>query len=117
MHGIPQIIVIIVVLLFNLYVFHALRKELIEYQYALVWIAAGIVMLVFSIYPPLIDNLAKLIGIGLSLNLLFFFSILFLLLISFRICLVLSNLKRRIYTLTQHIAILEKKIDSLSSKD
>jgi hypothetical protein len=117
MHGITQIAIIVLSLGFNLYVVHGLRKEKIDYLYALIWIAAGLGMLALSVFPSLVDLLASAMGIGVSLNLLFFLAILFLLAVAFRFSISLSNLKRRIYTLTQHVAILEKCLEDEREKE
>lgn len=105
-----QAITILLTLLFNIYVIRALRREQIDYKYALVWLSAGIMMLIFAIFPALLSIIATTLGIGLPLNMLFFLAILFLLIISFRISITIADLKRRIYTLTQTTAILENKI-------
>ena len=117
MNWVTQIIIVGVVLLFNLYILRTLRRELIDYKYALVWLFAGLNMLVFAIFPQLLWFVASSLGIGLPLNFLFFLGILFLLMISFRINITLANLKRRVYTLTQHVAVLENKIRKLESSD
>lgn len=117
MNWVTQIITVSVVLLFNLYILRTLRRELIDYKYALVWLFAGLNMLVFAIFPNFLSFVASKLGIGLPLNLLFFLAILFVLIICFRINITIANLKRRVYALTQHVAVLENTIRSQDPSD
>lgn len=112
MAWVTQLITILLTLIFNIYIIRALRREQIDYKYALVWLGAGIGMLLFAIFPVLLSFLASLLGIGIPLNMLFFLAVLFLLLTSFRISITIADLKRRIYTLTQTTAVLENMIRS-----
>lgn len=116
MNWVTQIITVALALLFNLYVLRALRRELIDYKYALVWLFAGLNMLVFAVFPSLLSSVAFLLGVGQPLNMLFFFAILFLLMICFRINITIANLKRRVYTLTQNVAVLENQLRAQSGE-
>ena len=117
MNWVTQIIIVGVVLLFNLYILRTLRRELIDYKYALVWLFPGLNMLVFALFPKLLWIIATALGIGLPLNFLFFFAILFVLMICFRINITIANLKRRVYTLTQHVAVLDNKLREQESSN
>lgn len=116
MHGIAQIVIVAVIALLYIYIINTLRKENIDFQYALLWIGAGIVMLVFALYPPILDFITDTVGIAMPLNLLFFLGIVFLMTISFKISISFTMLKKKIYTLTQHVAILEKMQQELISQ-
>lgn len=117
MDWVTQIVTVALVVLFDLYVLRALRRELIDYKYALVWLSAGLVMLFFSLFPNILSLTASILGIGVPLNMLFFFAILFIMAIVFRINITIANLKRRVYTLTQHVAVLENEMHERREKE
>ncbi|MDD4095688.1 MAG: DUF2304 domain-containing protein [Oscillospiraceae bacterium] len=117
MDWVTQIVTVALVVLFDLYVLRALRRELIDYKYALVWLSAGLVMLFFSLFPNILSLTASVLGIGIPLNMLFFFAILFIMAIVFRINITIANLKRRVYTLTQHVAVLENEMHERREKE
>ncbi|MBN1891176.1 MAG: DUF2304 domain-containing protein [Clostridiales bacterium] len=117
MDWVTQIVTVALVVLFDLYVLRALRRELIDYKYALVWLSAGLVMLFFSLFPNILSLTASILGIGIPLNMLFFFAILFIMAIVFRINITIANLKRRVYTLTQHVAVLENEMHERREKE
>ncbi len=107
---VTQIFVIISVLLFNLYIIHILRKELIEYQYALMWLVSGFLMLVFAIFPGLLATLSKLLGIGIPLNLVYFAVILMGFVFTFQIIINISKMRKSNYELVQELSILKKQV-------
>ena len=110
---VTQIFVIISVLLFNLYIIHILRKELIEYQYALMWLVSGILMLVFAIFPSLLATLSRWLGIGVPLNLVYFAVILMGFGFTFQIIINISKMRKSNYELVQEVSILKKQVYEL----
>lgn len=110
MHIITQAFTIIIILLFNAYVIHILRKELLEYQYALMLLGAGLGMLFFAVFPGSLNTLSHLLGIGIPLNLIYFGAILFCLLLIFQLIVAVSRMRRSIYELVQEVSILKKRL-------
>jgi hypothetical protein len=110
MHIITQAFTVIIILLFNAYVIHVLRKELLEYQYALMLLGAGLGMLFFAIFPSSLTALSHLLGIGIPLNLIYFAAILFCLLLIFQLIVAVSRMRRSIYELVQEVSILKKRL-------
>jgi len=105
-----QIFVALIILSFLFYVVSKLRREQIEFKYALVWIISGIVILLLSIFPDILTWMATSIGIGLPLNLVFFLGIILNLIISFALTITYSKLKNMIYRVTQMNAILDNDL-------
>jgi len=111
-----QIFVVLIVIIFNLYIIWILRKEMLDYQYALTWMAAGLVMLLFSLFPNLLADLATFLGIGVPLNLTFFLGILFAFLLIFRVIISYSKMKKKLYQVVQQLAILENEVKNNKEK-
>lgn len=107
-----QIFVVVIVVVFNLYIVWILRKEMLDYQYAITWMSAGVVMLILSLFPGILTGIADILGIGIPLNLTFFIGILFVLLLIFRIIISYSKMKKKLYQVVQKLAILENEIQS-----
>jgi hypothetical protein len=105
-----QIFVAFTILVFLLYVVSKLRKEQIEFKYALVWLASGCIILLLSIFPGILTWMATSIGVGLPLNLVFFLGILLNLVIAFALTVTYSKLKNMIYRVTQMNAILDNDL-------
>lgn len=60
-----------VVFVLGEYLFWLLRGHKLTVKYATVWIFLLVVLLVFAIYPPIADWLARLFGFELTSNFLF----------------------------------------------
>ena len=106
-----QIFVALIILVFLCYVISKLRKEQIEFKYALVWLVCGVIILIMAIFPGILSWLASAMGIGLPLNLVFFLGITVNLIISFALTVTYSKLKNMIYKVTQMNAILENELE------
>jgi len=117
MQTITQIFAILTIILFNVYIIHILRKELIEYQYALMLLGAGLAMLVFAAFPQALGAISYFLGIGVPLNLIYFGAILFVLALIFQTIVALSRMRRSIYELIQEVSILKLQIQKMKETD
>lgn len=70
-----QIFAIVISVLFNIVIFHMLKKGRLELQYTLLWIFAGLAILIMSIWPQVLIGLASLLGIQVPMNAAFFLGI------------------------------------------
>ena len=75
------------------------------------WIVGGVVMLILSLFPILFIKLSQLLGVAYPPSLLFLFSILFVVFVTFRQEEEISQLNERVKELAQRNAILETRID------
>jgi len=105
-----QIFVALIIVVFLCYVVSKLRKEQIEFKYALVWLISGIIILILAVFPGILSWMAASLGIGLPLNLVFFLGIIINLIISFALTVTYSKLKNMIYKVTQMNAILDNEL-------
>lgn len=108
-----RIILIVSSVLFNALVLNMVRIGRVEMRYALAWLFVGLSLLLFSVFPALLNFIAQLMGVTVPINAALFLAILFLMTILIGITIVVSNHKSRIYKLTQLIAIQEKRIAEL----
>lgn len=109
-----QIVAISTSILFNFFIFQMLKKGVLDFKYTIMWIFSGIFMLSASIFPKFVSVIAELIGVSEPINLLFFFGIIFLLIMLLQTTIIVSKYKDHIYTLTQQLGILQKKMEELS---
>ena len=86
-----------------------IRNKQLELKYALSWFALGIGILILDCSPKLIAAMAKIMGIGIPINMLFFFGFCFSLVVIFVLTVVVSKLTVKVKCLTQEIALMQKK--------
>lgn len=108
-----RIFLIISVVIFLTVIIHYLVKKKLNLKYSLTWLAAGIGMLILSIFPGIVERVGSLVGIATPVNTVFLFAGMFMLLIIFTLTIIVSHLNMRIYRLTQTQALLEKRVREL----
>lgn len=100
---------IIISILALLYVILNVKKKKFSIKESFWWVMASIVMLVLSIFPYAIDNLAKLLNIAYPPSLLFVFCIVFLLFINFKNSKKIAEQQEKIIELAQEVAIIKNR--------
>ena len=104
-----QIIVAIVIVLALCVIVNMIRRKALELRYALTWLGVGVVVLILDLFPGLMAHLAKLMGIALPSNMLFFLGFCFSLAIIFGLTIAISRMSNRINDLTQEMALYMKR--------
>jgi len=111
-----KFIAIVISLLFISFLIVMIRKDRLDLKYTLLWLLAGLLMLVVSVFPEILTWLATITGISTPINALFFYAIIFLLIIIVALTSIVSGLRDKIYKLAQNIAILDKRYKDLEKK-
>ncbi|MCS5496263.1 DUF2304 domain-containing protein [Cnuibacter physcomitrellae] len=107
-------IVGIVAALFTLaVVIESLRRHHLRERHAVWWLLAGLVALVFAVFPGLLDRAASLLGVTVPINLAFFLSIAVLFLVSIQHSGELTKLEGQVRTLTEAAALQELRVKRL----
>ncbi len=108
---------IIASLLFLCYIILMLRDKKIELKYTLIWLLAGICLLVAAIFPGVLRLISDLLNVVEPVNTLFLSIIFFMLLIIFTLTIALSRNANRVKTLTQEIGIIKLELEKLARKE
>ena len=102
-----QVFVIFVCLAFLAFVVRQIGNERFLLQYALLWLALAVIILVCAIFPQPVLELSKLLGFDTASNFIFFAGLFFVI----TICLLLTNIVSKqaikIKNLTQKLALLD----------
>ena len=101
----------VVVIVFLLIILNLIRKNKLNFKYALLWIALAIIMVIALLVPDCLFALSKLLGFEVMSNMLYLIAILVLLLICLSLTIFISKQSNMITLLTQEISILKTKID------
>ena len=87
-----------------------IRRGRLREAYAIVWLVAGATILIFGVWPDVLDIVSRLLRLH-HLTTLFMVAFLFLLAIVFHFSVVLSSLTERLKTLTQDYALLQARME------
>jgi hypothetical protein len=91
-------------------IFELIRSRRLQERYALLWMATGVVLLVFALWRDALGVLARTVGIAYPPSALFLLASLFILVVLLHYSTVISELAERNLMLAQRIALLEQKV-------
>ncbi|MCU1580515.1 MAG: hypothetical protein JWP19_2719 [Rhodoglobus sp.] len=87
-----------------------LRRGRLRERHAIWWLVAGALALVVGVFPGLLEWAAKLVGIGLPTNMVFFVSIAVLFLVCIQHSAELTKLENQTRVLAEEVALLDLRI-------
>jgi len=102
-----QFVAIIISLIILVVVVDLIRRGMLKEQYALLWIASAIVLMMLSVWRGLLDIIASILGVAYPPSFLFLVAFLFLLLIVLHFSVVISNISEKNKKLSQEVALLK----------
>lgn len=106
-----QIITIIVNILFLIYIARLIVKGKLREEYAIVWCASTVVLLLFSFWAKGLDLLSELFGVYEPTNLLFTGFIFIILIYLLHLSVVNSKLQKNMTRLTQELALMKQRLE------
>ena len=112
-----RITLIIVVISYFIVILYFLKQKALNLKYTLLWLVAGAVMGVLVVVPDLLTRIIHIFGIQDNMNGLFIFAIGFMLMILLSLTSIASRQNRKLRTLTQELAILDKRVRELEKRD
>lgn len=108
-----RITLIVAVICYFIIILYFLKQRALNLKYTLLWLLAGAVMGVLVIVPELLTAIIHLFGIQDNMNGLFIFCIGFIIMILLALTSIASRQNRKLRTLTQELAILDKRLREL----
>ncbi len=109
-------IFILISILVMLFIILSVKKSTLSIKESFYWFVSTILMLILSIFPGIIDWLAKIIGVSYPPSLLFVLCIIFLVLMIFRCSKKIADQNEKIRYLIQEVSILKGSNDEKESK-
>ncbi len=97
------------------FIFEAIRRGKLKEKYSIIWLAAGLTIFVFGVWPDSLFLISRILQLH-HLSVLSLVAFLFLLLIVLHFSVVISRLSDRTKALAQHIGLLELEIKNLKKK-
>lgn len=104
-------------LCFTIILIEMIKRKKILLKYALLWLTFDILIILSVLLPGLLRFLCNILGIEVISNMLFFFGFILLTGICLALTSIISNQKLKITTLSQELAILEKKVNEIDKEN
>ena len=111
-----RVTLIVAVVCYFIIILYFLKQKALNLKYTLLWLVAGLVMGILVAVPELLVMIIHIFGIQDNMNGLFIFAIGFIIMILLSLTSIASRQNRKIRTLTQELAILEKRVRDLEKK-
>lgn len=108
-----RFVLIVAVICYFIIILYFLKQRALNLKYTLLWLLAGAVMGILVIVPELLTAIIHIFGIQDNMNGLFIFCIGFIIMILLSLTSIASRQNRKIRTLTQELAILDKRVREL----
>lgn len=112
-----RLTLIVAVACYFIVILYFLKQKALNLKYTLLWLVAGLVMGILVAVPELLVFIIHIFGIQDNMNGLFIFAIGFIIMILLSLTSIASRQNRKIRTLTQELAILDKRVRELENKD
>ena len=93
------------------FVFFLLRRGALREKYAVLWLFFSGAALYFALSPGTLEWLSRVLGVAQPVNLLFFVTVLLLVLVSVQLSYELSRHEMRIRRLAEEVALLRDEIN------
>ena len=97
-------------------VLHKIRRARLQIEDSIFWVLVSIMFVIFSLFPPVADFLAHLLGIYATVNFLFLFIIFLLLLRVFSMTIRISQLETKVKELIQTMALSKLEQEEAAEK-
>lgn len=110
-----RITLIAAVICYFIIILYFLKQRALNLKYTLLWLLAGAVMGILVIVPEFLTAIIHVFGIQDNMNGLFIFCIGFIIMILLSLTSIASRQNRKIRTLTQELAILDKRLREVES--
>ena len=109
----PNLLACLTAVVTFIFVFNLLRRGVLREKYAVLWLFFSGAALVFAIVPWSLVWVSGIIGVAQPVNLLFFVTVVLLVLVSVQLSYELSRHEARIRRLAEEVALLDQEIRDL----
>ena len=105
-----QVLIVLILLIAFGALIYIVKKRALELKYVLLWLACDIILLIFALFPGLMDVFSNAFGILSPVNMLFFFGFVFSLMIIFSLTVALSRVTGNVRRMAQEMALMEERL-------
>lgn len=105
-----QILGAVAAIITFIFVFTLLRRGVLREKYAVLWLFFSAATLFFAIFPGALLWISSTIGVAEPVNLLFFLTVVLLILVAVQLSYELSRHEARIRRLAEEVALLDEQL-------
>jgi hypothetical protein len=94
-----------------------LRRGVLKEKYAVLWLLVSLTAIVLALFPGIVRWFSNLVGVEIPSNLLFFITLLLLVIVGIQLSYELSRHEARIRRLAEEIALLSNRLAQVEDRE
>ena len=99
-----------------IFIIDLLRRGVLKEKYAVLWLTVASLALILSVFPGILRWITEVLGVEVPSNLLFFATIVLLILVAVQLSYELSRHEARIRRLAEEVALQNEQIQGLRNR-
>ena len=112
-----NVLAVVAAILVFVFILWLLRRGVLREKYAVLWLIVSAAAALFALIPGAARWLADLVGVEIPANLLFFVTLVLLVLVSVQLSYELSRHEARIRRLAEETALIEERLRRLEDRE
>lgn len=112
----PNLLAALAAIVVLIFIVDLLRRGVLREKYAVLWIFVSAVAILFALVPSTLEWLTQTAGVSYQSNMVFFLTIVLLVLVSVHLSYELSRHEARIRRLAEEVALLDEEMERLRGR-
>jgi hypothetical protein len=112
----PNLLAALAAIVVLIFIVDLLRRGVLREKYAVLWIFVSGVAILFALVPSTLEWLTQTAGVSYQSNMVFFLTIVLLVLVSVHLSYELSRHEARIRRLAEEVALLDEEMERLRGR-
>lgn len=109
----PNLLAALAAIVVLVFIIDLLRRGVLREKYAVLWIFVSGVAIIFALFPDTLEWITQRAGVNYQSNMIFFLTIMLLVLVSVHLSYELSRHEARIRRLAEEVALLDEEMQQL----
>lgn len=112
-----RIALIIITLIYLFFIIKAVKNKKMQISFSVFWMITGLILVIAIATPNLIQNISKMLGFEVSVNMIFCVAIFLSFYLIFNLNILIAKESRKNISLVQEISLLKKRVEELEKKE
>jgi len=112
----PNLLAALAAIVVLVFILDLLRRGVLREKYAVLWIFVSGVAIIFALFPATLEWITQRAGVNYQSNMIFFLTIMLLVLVSVHLSYELSRHEARIRRLAEEVALLDEEVGRIRAQ-
>ena len=108
---------IIIMLIYLFCITKSVKRKNMRIGYLIFWAIIGLILIIALIVPNFVDNVSKIIGFEIPINMIFSAAIFIILYLIYHLMTLISKEEKKNTLLIQEISMLKQRVEKIENKE